>query len=645
MTKPILGRRWVVLWLWAWLVGIGWGQTPTPAPAVTSAPTTSVDLDTNRLHRRHDELAQQLAALQRQPETPVSLEQRRLLKMQLSLVENELSEVDAFQQAREQYTLPVVGDQAPYSLELADELRQQRERILERIQELGRARSATRDSLHDAERTLQQVRSDASDPLTELRREILQEETRRQKLVLSLQGKEQLLAADTLKSVGKLLSRVDDGLQFPRSELESRKREIARERDKVNQQLARLGERSDPALRQSLESQLDALETQSHLWDLRFQLHQGQADSQNFTEVSLIRQALQRQLALLEPRLDDEETPRTLQEQLNIERETLEKTVQLTDLLMDEQKSELGARLTWSVGWRRAVAVFSGIWNFEILRVGDQVLTVKKVVLALALLLFGINLSRRAIRQLHARALVPMGIPAPRAAVLEKVSYYVLVSLVILTALHIVNIPLTFFTFLGGSVAIAAGFGAQTLFNNFISGLILTFEQPIRVGDLIEIDGTYAVVLDIGARCTHIQTSAGVHILVPNSKLLENNLINWTLGDSTVRTSMKLTVPYGSDAELVQRLIFEVLQAHPGIQKARGLKILLTNFADKGLEFEILFWLKVRRMMDRRTLESDVRLAIYGVFREHGIDFPLPQRDLHLRPEEPLSVRIESPPS
>jgi len=225
-------------------------------------------------------------------------------------------------------------------------------------------------------------------------------------------------------------------------------------------------------------------------------------------------------------------------------------------------------------------------------------------------------------------------------AAVEKIINYFIVFLLVLFALRVVNIPLTLFTFLGGAVAIGVGFGAQNLINNFISGFIVMAEQPIKIGDLVEIEGTFAMVEEIGARCTRIRTGANVHILVPNSSFLEKNIINWTLSDKEVRAQVTVGVIYGSPVREVERLMLQAADEHKKVRKSPKPFVLFNDFGDNALIFDVYFWISMIRVMDRRIIESDLRFHIDKLFREAGIVIAFPQRDVHLDIQKPLKFRM-----
>ncbi|MEW6277431.1 MAG: mechanosensitive ion channel domain-containing protein, partial [Candidatus Eremiobacterota bacterium] len=283
---------------------------------------------------------------------------------------------------------------------------------------------------------------------------------------------------------------------------------------------------------------------------------------------------------------------------------------------------------------------FQDVWSFVLFGAGEKTVTVGKVVLVLVYLILANLVALRVRRALRERVLPGFRVMGPEAAALSQLTYYVLVLLLTLVALHLVHIPLTLFTFLGGGVAIAVGFGAQAIIGNFLGGLILIFERPIRIGDLVEIDGTTGLVDAVGPRCTHVVTSDGIHLLVPNSKLLQESLVNWTLSGGVVRTSVQVGVAYGSPVDRVRQILLDAAADHPRIHAEPPPVVLFTDFGDNSLVFQVLFWLKVERMMDRRTVESELRFELCRRFAEAGISLPFPQRDLHVRTERPIEVRV-----
>jgi small-conductance mechanosensitive channel len=239
------------------------------------------------------------------------------------------------------------------------------------------------------------------------------------------------------------------------------------------------------------------------------------------------------------------------------------------------------------------------------------------------------------------RILVKTQLDESAKAAIHKVSFFILTIILVLYALHTVNIPLTILTLLGGAVAIGVGFGSQNLINNFISGFILMFERPIKIDDIIEIDNIIGRVQHIGTRCTQIRTQANLNILVPNSSLLEKNIINWTLSDDVVRCDVRVGVAYGSSTRDTVKALESAVEEHALILKKPEPIIIFRDFGDNALIFEVYFWIQLGkgRMVKAQT-ESNIRFLIEKHLRESGIVVAFPQRDVHLDTSNPLDLRI-----
>jgi small-conductance mechanosensitive channel len=227
-------------------------------------------------------------------------------------------------------------------------------------------------------------------------------------------------------------------------------------------------------------------------------------------------------------------------------------------------------------------------------------------------------------------------------APLQSLTFYLLLAMSTLASLNVLHVPLAVFSFLGGALAIGAGFGSQNIVNNFISGLILLVERPIRVADVIELDGMIGMVSQIGARSTKIATSANREIIVPNSKLLETSVVNWTLSDDIGGCTIKVGVTYGSPVREVERLLKQAAACDPCVLKQPAPEVIFTDFGDDALVFELRFRINLRDSR-KADVESDLRYAIDELFAARGIVMAYPQRDVHLNVLRPVEVRIAQP--
>ena len=300
----------------------------------------------------------------------------------------------------------------------------------------------------------------------------------------------------------------------------------------------------------------------------------------------------------------------------------------------------------WTLAeWVERVRLYARkVWNTELTKVDDHPLTVGKVLMGVILIFTGFILARLFSQTLGTRLRHErISMNESGAAALQSLSFYVLLVCFTLTALKYVNVPLTMFTFLGGAIAIGVGFGSQNIVNNFISGLILLAERPIKVGDLIQIEKLYGNIVQIGARSTIIRTGNNLDIIVPNSVFLENNVVNLTRGDDKLRTVVKVGIAYGSPTREATKLMKHAAVEHGRILKHPEPFVWFTDFGDNSLNFEIHFWVKVRSISDRTRIESDIRYRIDQLFREARITIAFPQRDIHIDTTTPIPVRVIQP--
>ena len=207
--------------------------------------------------------------------------------------------------------------------------------------------------------------------------------------------------------------------------------------------------------------------------------------------------------------------------------------------------------------------------------------------------------------------------------------------------LDLLQIPLTAFAFISGAVAIGFGFGAQNVINNFISGWILMWERPIRIGDFLELGVNLGTVETINTRFTRLRRIDGVRLMIPNSQLLENTVINWTIIDRRLRSHVRVGVQYGSDVPRVKELLEEILAANEDVLEDPEPTVIFEDFGDSSLVFDAFFWIESTSERSLRGVRSALRFEIERVFRENGVVIAFPQRDIHLDTLAPLDIRIQ----
>lgn len=212
---------------------------------------------------------------------------------------------------------------------------------------------------------------------------------------------------------------------------------------------------------------------------------------------------------------------------------------------------------------------------------------------------------------------------------IKKLLHYSMVLIGLVLALSLLGVTPENFVVLAGAFGIGIGFGLQNIVNNFVSGLILLFERPIKVGDMIMVEGEWAVVRKIGLRSTTIETFDLSEIIVPNSDLISQKVTNWTLSSEQSRVVVPVGVAYGSDVPQVLEILRDCSRQHPRVLDSPEPSVIFTAFGASSLDFELRVW--IADVNHRLAVKSDLLQSIDQRFRQAGVEIPFPQRDLHLR--------------
>jgi small-conductance mechanosensitive channel len=205
----------------------------------------------------------------------------------------------------------------------------------------------------------------------------------------------------------------------------------------------------------------------------------------------------------------------------------------------------------------------------------------------------------------------------------------VIICMGLFIAFAAAGIALDKITVIFGALGVGVGLGLQGLVNNLVSGLIVSFERPVNVGDLIEIDGKMVTMKSIGFRSSIVTSFDGSHIVIPNGELLNKNLVNWTMGAHQKITRFIVGVAYGSDLNRVKELIMEILDADTRILRNPVFEVVIRDFGGSAIDVEVCFW--PRRLLLGRNIKSDIILKIDEVFRKEGISIPFPQQDIYIK--------------
>ncbi|HEX6827347.1 MAG TPA: mechanosensitive ion channel domain-containing protein, partial [Burkholderiales bacterium] len=296
--------------------------------------------------------------------------------------------------------------------------------------------------------------------------------------------------------------------------------------------------------------------------------------------------------------------------------------------------------------------ILGDAWQFELFTVQDTIevdgqkitgsrgVTVGKVTTAILILVLGYLLLRVAARVAEWVAVARWKADPNQVRLAAKWLTALAMLVLVLISLELVKIPLTVFAFLGGAVAIGAGFGMQNMLKNLISGIMVITERPFRLGDIVEVGGIRGEVTDINVRASTVRDVNGIETLIPNSTFVEQNVTNWTYTTRRVRYSVKVGVAYGCPVKQVAELLQEVAQRHGLILKDPPPEVLFEDFGAVALMFGLYYWLELGPKVASRLVASDLRFMIEKSFAEHGIAIAFPQRDVHLDTGGPLKVQV-----
>lgn len=200
--------------------------------------------------------------------------------------------------------------------------------------------------------------------------------------------------------------------------------------------------------------------------------------------------------------------------------------------------------------------------------------------------------------------------------------------IILLITLHTVGVDVTAVFAASAALLIGIGLALQTLFQDIISGVFILIDQSVHVGDIIEIDGKIGRVEEIKLRTTRAVTIDNKVLVIPNHLYLENSLYNWTQNGTLTRESVSVGVAYGSDVQLVKKLLLQAASTHPDVISSPEPTVVFTDFGESSLNFKIVF--TINDSFKAQFPKSDIRFEIDKLFREHNISIPFPQRDIHI---------------
>ena len=210
-----------------------------------------------------------------------------------------------------------------------------------------------------------------------------------------------------------------------------------------------------------------------------------------------------------------------------------------------------------------------------------------------------------------------------------QLSKYFIYTIAFVIAIQGLGINITFLIAGSAALFVGIGFGLQSILGDVFSGVILLFDGSIKVGDVVEMPSEEICKVEhIFIRTSQLKTLDGKIIIVPNSNLTKDNVINWSISEKVTRFHVSVGVAYGSDTQKVKDILYQCSLKHPHVEKRRDITVILEDFGDYSLQFKVFFW--ARKTWEILNIKSDIRFAIDQAFRQNNIKIPYPQRDLHI---------------
>jgi small-conductance mechanosensitive channel len=282
---------------------------------------------------------------------------------------------------------------------------------------------------------------------------------------------------------------------------------------------------------------------------------------------------------------------------------------------------------------------FFHVFQYKLFEINRTPVTPSSIIMFVVVVTVFYLFSRLLQKALQTKILTRFRIDKGTQYTLARVSHYVIMIVGGLLAFQFIGIDLSGLAVIVGLLSVGIGFGLQNVTSNFIAGLILLFERPIKVGDRVTVGHTEGDVIAINMRSTTIRSLDNISIIVPNSEFVSSQVINWSHGDPKVRLIVDVGVSYNSNLDDVIRSLREVADDNQNVLKHPEPDVLLASFGDSSWNMKLRVWLK--DLQNYYKIHSDINCEIVRKFREKGIEIPFPQRDLHVRSPMPIPFYIK----
>jgi small-conductance mechanosensitive channel len=279
-----------------------------------------------------------------------------------------------------------------------------------------------------------------------------------------------------------------------------------------------------------------------------------------------------------------------------------------------------------------------GFLDTRLFTIGTTEVTLSAIFMFLFILLVVVILSRLFTRKFVERILIRLQIEEGTRYTFRRIIELAFILIGAIIAFQSIGINLSGLAVIFGLLSVGIGFGLQNITSNFVAGLILLFERPIKVGDRVTVGGVEGDVMDINIRSATVRSLNNIDIIVPNSEFVSAQVVNWSHGDRKIRLDIEVGVSYQSDLDTVLRSLKEVALENPEILRNPEPDVHLREFGDSSWNMKLRIWINDPKR--HPVVRSDINCAIVRKFRENGVEIPFPQRDLHLRSPLPTPLLV-----
>jgi small-conductance mechanosensitive channel len=280
------------------------------------------------------------------------------------------------------------------------------------------------------------------------------------------------------------------------------------------------------------------------------------------------------------------------------------------------------------------------VFHFELFKIGSSVFTTKTIVWLIfssfLLFFFAGKVKKVLVRKIFPRYNLDVGVGESVGTIIK----YLLLTIGVIVIFQSTGIDLSSVGVMIGALGVGIGFGLQNVTNNFISGLIILFERPVKVGDRVELEGLEGNIVKIAPRATTIVTNDNIAVIVPNSDLINKRVVNWSHNNRQVRINVPVGVSYKEDPVYVKKLLLAAAKRNSGILEYPAPYVRFDEYGDSSLNFNLQVW--TDQFSDKpKVLRSELYYDIFRSFREYGIEIPFPQRDVHIISQESVKSKTK----